>query len=470
MLAILTILLPLSLLSMNNDQSQSSKLALQRLSGAIKIQTVSYKNDQPEKQSEFHQKILQFHQYLEQTFPKVHQHLTKQTINNYSLLYTWQGQDTAAKPALLMAHMDVVPVDEDPNKSWNKDPFSGDIDERYIYGRGTIDIKTPLIAMLHVIEEMLENKNYQPKRTYYLAFGHDEEIGGKEGNKKISEYLQSQNVQLSIVVDEGGAVMTNAVQDVSIPLALVGIAEKGFANVKLSIDGQGGHASMPPTETIPGILAKAICAIEQHQMPPVLSGPTRLMLEHLAPHMPFGKKLIMENLWATERLVKYLFAQKEVSNATVRTTIAPTIIQSGCKDNVLPSSGNAILNCRLLPENSKNNVIQFIKDVVNDPRVKVEEVDGGWEASPVSNTKGASFNFLKTVIQKVFPNVPVVPYLVVGGTDARYYASLSDSVFRFAPYRLDNDELKLMHGVNEKLSCENVTAAINFYKEFIANF
>lgn len=471
----LILLTPILIFSMDNGiqpgDLELPQAALARLSGAIKIPTISYKADQPEKQAQFHQTILQFHSYLESSFPKVHRHLTKEVVNSYSLLYRWQGQNIELKPALLMSHMDVVPVDEDPAQSWVKDPFSGETDNEFIYGRGTIDIKTTLIAMLQVIEELLDDDNYKPKRTYYLAFGHDEEIGGREGNAKISEYLRTQkNVQLDIVVDEGGAVLTNFLEGVTIPIALVGVCEKGYLSVELSVQGQGGHASMPPIQTIPGILAQAICTIEANPMPTILSVPTKMTLESLAPHLDFGKQLIMGNLWLTSGLVKKLFTKKETSNAIVRTTIAPTIMQSGYKDNVLPSSGRVVLNCRLLPENSKASVLSYIQNTLNDPRITVKELDGGWEASPVSDIQSGSFKFLTQIIQVVFPHVAVVPNLVVGGTDARYYAGLTNNIFRFAPLKLDKSDLSLMHGINERLSLVNVAAAIKFYKEFIMNF
>lgn len=469
---LLALLMPLCSDAMEDIQggSSPSSSVLQLLSGAIQIPTISYAAHQQDKQAEFQDNILRFHSYLQHSLPRVHQRLNKTCLgkNHLSLLYEWQGSERALKPVLLMAPMDVVPVDDDWKDTWEKPPFSGEITDQFVHGRGALSFKGSLISILCAVEQLLA-KEYQPKRTYYFALGHDDQLGGYEGNLKISEYLQGQKIELEMVLDQGNAVICNGLEGFDKLIALIGISEKGYANYQLLAQTSGGHPALPPAETVIDKLAKAVTALKAQPMQAQLSKPSRLGIEHLAPHMSTLKKLAMRNLWLTERFLTKKFAESPTQAALVRTTIVPTMMHAGYKDNVLPSSASVLLNCRLIPEDSLQDVEQHIKRTINDAQITVKLVEGH-EAKDVSDVTSESYKKLSWLILQRFPDAVVVPSLVVGRGDARHYVPLTKNIFRFVPHRVDAKELTSYHCVNEKISHDKMNSATKFYEELITNF
>jgi len=437
----------------------------EHLAAALQFQTISSEDSTDVRAEE----LIGLHEFLEQAFPRVHSTLTKELVGDYSLLYTWEGREGGLDPILLMAHMDVVPVDPGTEGDWAYPPFEGRIAEGYIWGRGAMDFKFAVTGILEAVE-MLLGEGFQPRRTIHLAFGHDEEVGGQKGAALIADLLQSRGVELEYVLDEGQAITDGIVQSISEPVAFVGIAEKGFVSVELTAEGDGGHSSMPPPETAVGILSTAIHKLEQTQFPTRLEGPIRQMLDHLAPEMPFAMRMLLANLWLTGGLVERQFAATPATNATVRTTTAATMFEGSIKENVLPTQARAVVNFRILPGDSIAGVLEHVQQTIDDPRVQLRSLGRiVSEPSPISDTNSPAFEVLQRTIRHVFPGVLVAPGLVLAATDSRHFAELSRNIYRFTPMWVGPEDLDRIHGTNERLSVENYEQIVRFYVQLIIN-
>ena len=329
------------------------------LSEAIQFRTVSYEDLSLMDSTQFEK----FVGYLAKTYPLVHSRLKLERVNSYGLLYEWKGKSTSLKPALLMGHYDVVPVVQGTEKMWKHQPFAGDIAEGFVYGRGTLDDKVTVMGVLEAVEYLLKS-NFTPERSFYLAFGHDEEISGRNGAQQIAALLESRKVELEYVVDEGGVIKIDGVSGINQPIALIGVAEKGYTTLQLSATGDGGHSSMPPAQTSIGMLAEAIDKLQKHPFPARLGGAAGYMQDYLAPEMPFSTKLAMANRWLLNSVIIGILEKTNAGNAMVRTSIAPTVIHAGVKDNVLPVEAIAKINFRILPGDSVKTVIDYVKKVV----------------------------------------------------------------------------------------------------------
>ncbi|HXV87064.1 MAG TPA: M20 family peptidase, partial [Gemmatimonadales bacterium] len=425
-----------------------AQAAAERLAGALRFQTVSFQDSSAFNGPEFER----FHQYLALTFPRTHAALSRERVNGHALLYRWAGSDTAAAPLVLMAHQDVVPIEPGTEGQWSQPPWSGAIAEGYVWGRGAMDDKGNLVAILEAVEMMLA-RGYTPRRTVYLAFGHDEEVGGPRGAVPLAETLQARGVRPWFVVDEGGALVQGLIPGVQAPVALVGVAEKGYMTLELSVRTEGGHSSMPPRETAVGILSRAITQLEEHPVPGGLREVTGLMFDYLGPELGFLPRLVMANRWLTGPLVTRAFGATNEGSALLRTTTAPTIFQAGVKENVLPSSARAIVNFRILPGDSAAGVVAYVRGVINDPRVEILNVPPGpREPTSASPVDAESFRLLQRTIRQVAPDAIVVPWLVVGGTDARHFTGLSREVYRVGVTRIGPGDTRRAHGTDERVS------------------
>jgi len=437
---------------------------IQHLSEAVKIKTVSY--DDPSRfDSVSFNRLISF---LKKTYPLADSLLNKKVINNYSLLYKWEGKNPSLKPIVLMGHMDVVPAENDENAKWDFDPFSGEIANGFVCGRGTLDDKVNVIGILEAIE-MLIKENVKPERTIYLAFGHDEEIGGQNGAKKIAEYLQSQNVNAEFVLDEGLVITKGIVPGIKPNVGLIGISEKGYLSVELSVEADGGHSSMPAKETPIGILSGAIFKLEKKPMVAIISEPVQHFLDYVGPEMPFFSKLAFANKWLLKSVIISKYEASNSGNATVRTTTAPTIFKSGVKDNVLPSIASATINFRIVPGETSDDVIAHIEKTVNDPRVKIKKIGHNNEALPVSDIHSEGFKQIEKSIKQIFKNTLTAPALMVGATDEKHYLNVSANLFRFLPAICESEDLKRIHGINEKISTDNFKDCIRFYRQLVLN-
>jgi carboxypeptidase PM20D1 len=436
------------------------KRALQHFSEAITYQTVSYEDRAKFNFSEFDG----FIEFLQASYPSSHDELELERINNYALLYKWEGSDSSLNPIGLTSHYDVVPVLDGTAANWEQEPFSGTVTKDAIWGRGTLDDKIGVIGIMEAVEYLV-NKGYQPKRDMYFMFGFDEEIGGEEGAKAIAETLKERGILFDFVMDEGGAIVENMVPGVSQPVGVVGISEKGSATVELTIEGSGGHSSQPNNQTNIGRIAMAIAKLEDTQFHAELRGPGEDLFEFVAPSMTPGMKYVFANKAVFKPVIEHILLQEPASAALIRTTIAPTIFQAGEQSNVLPEKASAVINLRLMPGDSLGEVKSFIEKTIDDKHVLVSI--SGSEATKVSSVDGWEFSTIQQAARNVYGNAIIAPYLMVAGSDAKHYDQVSNNTYRFLPVQITAVDLNRMHGTNEHVSIDNYLNSIKFYVELI---
>lgn len=412
------------------------------------------------------------HNLISMLYPEVEEYLEREVIGNYSLLYTWKGNDSNLDPIALTAHMDVVPAREDPASGWTYPPFSGTVADGYVWGRGAIDCKGVMIGILEAVNFLLK-VGFQPRRTVYLAFGEDEEVSGARGAAQIARTLKDRGVSLSFLLDEGGAISQGSIPGVEAPVGLVGVAEKGHLSLVLRAETAAGHASAPGQVTSIGALALAIATLENNPFPQDLDF-VEFMMSFLADELPFTQKMALANRWLFGKSVAKRFAASPMTNANTRTTIAPTIIKGGHTENVLPAVAEAIINLRLMPGDTLVDVLKYVNELVGDDVVTVLPAhdeslygDHSWDPTEVSDVDSPQFHILLDLIKATIPGARAVPYLMNGATDARHYMQICDRVFRFSPFVLSKEENRSVHGINERLSFENAATMVGFMIELI---
>ena len=430
--------------------------SLQRFSRAIQIPTISYDERSNFDDSAF----IAFQRFLKDSFPLVHERVSLTIINNYSLLYHLQGSDPNLKPALFMGHMDVVPVDEATQDQWLQAPFSGKITQDTVWGRGTIDDKVSVLALMESME-MLLKQNIQAKRSIYFAFGHDEEVGGKDGAKQIANFLAKQNLEFEFVLDEGGVITQNMLPGITKSVAVIGVAEKGFVNLRLTVKALGGHSSQPPAHTAAGILAQAVVDIEANPFKTDMRF-INDTFEHVGFATNLSTRVAMSNLWLLSPAVESMMLDIPSSAASIRTSTAVTMLKGSSKSNILPTEAEAVVNFRILPGDTVDSVTRHISKVINNPEVEIEAFMTS-EASPVSSTQSYGYKLIESTIRRLDQDLLVAPYLVPGGTDAKYFYGLSNNVYRFMMVRLNPQTMQRFHGVNEQITIEDYMQAIQFY-------
>lgn len=438
--------------------------AAARLAEAIRFQTISNFLD-PDSDAEA-LRGLQAH--IARNFPAFHAVAKRETVAQYSLLYSWLGTDPRPAPVALLAHQDVVPVAPGTAKDWQYPPFDGVIADGFVWGRGSWDDKGNLYAMLEAAEQLLK-AGFRPKRTIYFAFGHDEEVGGTRGAKAIAELLASRRVRLDYVLDEGLLITEGLVKGLHRPAALIGVAEKGYATLVLTAHATPGHSSMPPRETAIGMMSAALTRLEEHRLPTGVRGAVSEMFDTLAPEMNGFNRVVLSNLWLFKPLLLRDFEKSGPSEAMIRTTTALTIFNAGDKDNVLPGNAAATVNFRLMPGDTQASVIEHVHSTVRDARISIEPFAGNADPPPVTATSGEPYRALNRTIREIFPDVIVAPGLMVAGTDSRHYTGLTDTILRFTPVRANADDLKRFHGTNERLSIKGYGDMIRFYRRLIEN-
>ncbi len=439
----------------------NSQLAAQRLSGVIQRRTVSYQDPALLEPAEFQG----LHHFLERAYPELHAALEVEVVADWSRLYTWRGSDPALPPALLAAHIDVVPAQDE---GWTHPPFAGAVEDGTVWGRGALDDKGNLVAAFEAITALLA-AGFEPERTVYVAIGHDEEQGGEAGALAIVGLLEQRGVALDWVLDEGAAVVEGYLPGVEQGFALVGIAEKGSVSIGLELDAPGGHSSTPSRHTAVGELAEALVALENAPLPGSFDGVTGTFLDALAPEMPLPLRVVLANRWLFGLALERFFASMPPLDAMLRTTTAVTIFEGGVKNNVLPRHARAVVNFRIHPNDRIETVVEHVHRVVDNEAVRVEVGVASSPRNPtgVSPIDGAAYATLAKTIRCVFPEAVVLPYLVVGATDGRHYATLTSNVYRFSPFRIGPEALEMIHGTDERVGVGNLVRAARFYAELL---
>ncbi len=444
-----------------------SKDVAKHLSGAIQLKTVS--NPDPDKTdwAEFDK----FRDYLIKTYPKIHQMMEREVISDYSLMYKWKGKGKNKKPLALLSHMDVVPVMPGTEGDWEQEAFSGYIDEKFVWGRGTQDMKGHLIAVCEAAEQLI-SQGYEPECDIYLCFGHNEEVVGSVGGgaKAIADTLQERGVELGMVIDEGGAVIPGNMFNVpSSDIAVIGIAEKGYADIKITSRKAGGHSSQPPKDNGLVDLAKILVKLDKKQMKQRFTYTVMHLFNNTGKYMSFPMRLMLSNLWITKPLVLKALSNSKTTNALTRTTITPTMAEGSPAGNVLPQTAYVNVNTRVLHGEKIKDVENHIKKCAKGINIEMD-LQRGKEPSAVSTIDCSEYEIVKKTVKQVHGNIPVTPYLMVGGTDSCFYENICKKIFRVGPFKMTVESLGSIHSTNEKIEIEKLEDGVRFYIQLINNY
>lgn len=429
--------------------------AATRLSTAPRFETVSYDHGADAASFE------SFRAWLVATYPRFHSVASRTVVGDGTLIYEWTGSDASLLPMVLMAHQDVVPVPQ-PER-WRHPPFSGAIVEGSIWGRGALDDKSALIAIMESAESLVA-AGHTPARSVIFVFGHDEESGGA-GARMAAELLASRKIKAAFVLDEGGLSLRDA-PVTNGPIALIGVAEKGYLALQLEVKVAGGHSNAPGAQTAVDTLARAIVAIRANSFGPRYAGVTRDMLEAMAPHAPFATRMAIANSWLFEPLLLRELSATPQGAATLQTTIAPTMLQGSPKQNVLPTIATATINLRIMPGESIESVTTHVRESIGDLPVTMSLVGTRSEPSPIASTQSGGYRLVAGLAAKMF-DAPVAPLLMIGMTDSRHMRVLSDDIYRFTPLQLGAADVALAHGIDERISIENLGRMLAFFQQVL---
>lgn len=438
--------------------------AAQSLAAAVQARTVSGLADPAASDAAF----AALHALLAQRYPLVHQKLQRELVGGLTIVYSWAGSDASLRPIALMAHQDVVPIAPGTDAQWKHPPWGGAIADGYVWGRGTWDNKGNLIAQLEALERLLA-AGVQPKRTVYFIYGHDEEVGGRQGAVRVAALLEQRGIKLEMVLDEGLVVTEGILPGIAAPAALVGVAEKGSVTLKLISEAPPGHSSMPPGpgRSAIGRLAQALAKLDAKPLPGGVVGAARSMFEAIAPEMSGFQRVALSNLWLFGPVVEPMLAKGASTNALMRTTTAMTILSAGNKENVLPGRAEAVVNFRLLPGDTAQSVAAFVRATIGDEQVKVEPLGEPFEPSRVSSSAAPMYRHIEQAVREVYPGSVVAPGLMLAATDGRHFERVADNVYRFTPVRAKPEDLQRFHGTDERLSVDNLAEMIRFYHRLL---
>lgn len=454
--------------------------AAKRLSRAVQFPTISNQD-----RNDFDAKAFSgYHQFLMEAYPEVHKTLKREVLGDprpYSLLYTWEGKDPSLQPALFYAHMDTVPVPDDSRDQWKQEPFSGAIADGYIWGRGVLDDKNQIHGILEAAEMKIK-EGWQPSRTLYFVFGHDEEVGGPEGAKHIADVLEKRGIKrFAFVMDESAPITPGIFPGIPDNTALIGIAQKGYVSLELAINSVGGHSSQPPAESNIGILAKAITKLEAAQFPYRIHPALRAQYRYLGPELDkklqplfaavaFGKDGEMTE---EEKQFIEVMAKTPVTRAMMHTTIAVTMINAGIKDNVLPPLATAVVNFRPMPGDTPEVIIAHVKKAIGDDRITMRDISASTPATAMANPEGKGYKALEKTIRQIFGNdLIVAPFFVIGGTDSKHFQArpFAPDVYTITGIQLENiKEFEGFHGVNERIRVDEYAKTIGFFYQMMNN-
>ena len=465
--------------------------AIARFAGGIRIPTVSTVNYEETNFKPFDE----FKVYLQQQYPRIYETMDTATVNTYGLVFHWKGKNPQAKPLLFLSHYDVVPVvgyDPEtapkdtiiifkPNEKaiapidsvqerWQYPPFSGAVANGYIYGRGTLDMKGMLFSIMEAANNLI-GEGFQPEQDIWIAFGHDEEVSGRQGAIKIAEYFKQQNLSFDAVYDEGGFILgpKAALESVDAPMALIGTGEKGFLTVKISVKGTGGHSSIPPLKGSLVYAAEIIEKLNKEQMPAEIIAPIQGFLDNIGDAMGFGSKLAIANQWALKSVLLNSLTSKPTSNALVRTTTAVTMAKGSDAPNVLSSVSEVTVNFRILPGNTVEEVMNHVKKICGGYDTELDIVSSR-EPSAVSPIDTKGFEIMKQSLGQIYPEAIVTPYITVGGTDAYKYQIVSNNIYRLMPVMINKYEQRLLHNEDEQLSLDNYGKMIWYFQNIMKNY
>lgn len=430
----------------------------QKLSAMIQVPSISLRGNKD--LTEFRK----LQQVMKKNFPNVFATMELTDIEG-NMLLRWPGKDPKRNGILLMGHQDVVTADE---PTWTRAPFSGEIADGNIHGRGAMDCKSTVFSEFQAIEELIL-EGFEPPCDIYLSSSVDEEISGG-GCEKLVEYLESKGVHLDVAMDEGGAILKNQLPTMDGWCAAVGVLEKGYVDVKIKAKGKGGHSSTPPKNTPMARLAKFVAEVENDRPFKVeISGPVYAMLDQAAPYLGFPLRLVLGNMWLFKGLLKKVLpVVSPMCNAFVSTTFAFTMAQGSATANVIPTEAYVVCNMRPSPHQNAESSLAVLKKYADKYDLELEVIYAR-SASGCVDWNGEEFAYLKKCVGECYPDAGVIPYLMTGGTDCRCYEKIADNCLRFCPIKMSSEQLAAMHAANESIGVKEVADCTKFYKHYIKN-
>ncbi len=439
----------------------------QRLGTAVRFKTVAtLESRQPEAAA-----FEGLRGFLETSFPRVHATLQRELVGQHTLVYTWAGINSNAPGIGLLAHQDVAPIAPGTEGDWKQPPFSGVLADGFVWGRGAWDNKGNLMSMLEAVEGLL-SVGFRPSQTVYFIFGHDEEVGGGQGAAEVARLFKQRGVRLDWMIDEGPLITEGMIGGLSVPAALVGLAEKGFMTLQLTATVAPGHSSMPPTgaeQSAIGMLSAALARLDRNPMPARIDGLAREMYETLAPELNGVNRVLLSNLWLLRPLVAHELLKGPSTAAMLRTTTALTLVNAGVKENVMPGVATASVNFRLLPGDSSDAVVAHVQRVIDNPAVTITRAPWLNEASRVAPTAGNGYRQIEKTLRQLHPDMVVAPGMMLGGSDSRLFEGVAADIYKFSPVRATSEDLKRFHGTNERISIANYVEMIQFYRQLLVN-
>lgn len=437
---------------------------IKNLSAAIQIPTIANRDESLVDWSKFDE----FHAFLREAYPLIHEKLELQIISTRSLMYHWKSAHPEKEPICMLAHQDVVPVTPGTEDDWIHPAFSGEVADGYIWGRGALDIKNHLIGVMEAVETLLE-EGYVPERDVYLCFGHNEEVmteGDACGAYCMMNWFKERGIKLDSVIDEGGAILPVNVKGViNRNLAGVGIAEKGHVDFEISVAAKGGHSSQPPKHTALGELSRIVCELEKHQFKAELTPQLTSLFNEIGKSTTYPVRCVASNLPILKPAIEKVCSNIPAVASMMRTTTAVTMANGSPAPNVLPQKASVVANFRIMPGQTVEDVEAHIRKYAG-PKAEVTLV-GGKNPSKISPTDSRAFKVISNICKGMNPKNIVAPYLVMGGTDARQYEDVCDNIYRYSPFLVNTQLLLTTHGTNERIPIDALEDGVAFFKRYI---
>ncbi len=455
---------PLSSANIGEEEKVDVERFISNLSEAIKIPTIANRDESLVDWAPFDE----FHAFLEKAYPLMHEKLEKQIISTRSLMYHWKSDHPEKEPIALLSHQDVVPVTPGTEGDWKYPPYSGEVAEGFLWGRGAIDMKNHLIGVCEAVETLLE-EGYVPERDVYLCFGHNEEVmaeGEICGADCMMRWFKEHHIKLDSVLDEGGAILEAKVDKViDGHLAGVGIAEKGHVDFEISVNAKGGHSSQPPKHSALGELSRIVCKLENNQFKAELTPQLYSLFNEIGKNTSYPVRCIMSNLPILKPLVTKICSEIPPVASMMRTTTAVTMANGSPAPNVLPQKATVNVNFRIMPGQTIEDVEKHIRKCAG-PKAEIKLVSGK-NPSKISSTSSRAFEAISKICKEMDPKAIVAPYLVMGGTDARQYEDVCDNIYRYSPFLMDTALLLTTHGTNERIPVSSLKDGVVFFKRYI---
>ena len=436
------------------------------LSDAIRIPTIASKDPEKTDWAVFDR----FHTFLRERYPLLHEKLELTEVIRGSLLFRWRGKRPELDPIALLSHQDVVPISAGTLGDWTHPPFDGVDDGEFIWGRGALDMKNHLIAVCESVETLL-SEGFEPERDVYLCFGHNEEVMCADENSgaiAMCNYFAEHGIRLDCVIDEGGAILPVDVPGVIHKrLAGIGVAEKGYADIEVAVHAKGGHSSQAPNHTAVGKLANVIRDIENHQFKAKISPMAASLLDTVGRNVSFPARLVTCNLKYMKPLLAKALSYSPPAASILRTTCGVTMASGSPAPNVLPQRAAAIVNFRIYPGQTLDDVIAHLKKVIREKDVEINVLPGWKNPSAISPTDSRAFKLIEEISRAADPDTVVSPYLVMGGTDSCHYQPVCENIYRYSPFLVSTALLLTTHGTNERIPVAAMEAGVAFFKRFI---